>query len=220
MLEVNCSKCQIRACYTGEANLDSLPDFCPMRIMPHVIEKALEQYSRENFKRFYVSSAWTEKQAYEWVRGQLVPVWPRIREVIEFCKRLGIIRIGVAFCVGLSDEARRVVETLEKHGLKVYSVICQCGGVDKTDLGVRAKYKLSKDKSQHETACNPISQAYVLNEAETELNLIVGLCLGHDILFNLNSKAPVTTLIVKDRVSGHNPTVSLYCRYMHGRIEP
>lgn len=220
MFEVNCARCQIRACYTGKADLDSLPNFCPVRTMPHVAEKALEQYRREDFKRFYVSSAWIENQSYEWVRDQLVPVWPRIREVIEFDKRLAIKRIGVAFCVGLSDEARQIVEALEKHGFKVYSVICQCGGVDKTNLGVPAEHKLSRDKSQPETACNPISQAYVLNTADTELNLIVGLCLGHDILFNLNSKAPVTTLIVKDRVSGHNPAVALYCRYMRGRIEP
>ena len=38
----------------------------------------------------------------------------------------------------------------------------------------------------------------------------LGLCVGHDMLFNKHSKAPVTTLVVKDRVTGHNPVAVLY----------
>jgi uncharacterized metal-binding protein len=51
------------------------------------------------------------------------------------------------------------------------------------------------------------------------MNLIVGLCLGHDILFTMNSKAPVTTLIVKDRMLGHNPVIALYSNYHRGILE-
>ena len=64
-----------------------------------------------------------------------------------------------------------------------------------------------------ESACNPVLQAELLNRAETELNVIVGLCIGHDILFTKTSKAPVTTLIVKDSLLGHNPVVGLYSDY-------
>jgi uncharacterized metal-binding protein len=57
-------------------------------------------------------------------------------------------------------------------------------------------------------------QSYIastsLNENGTELNIIVGLCIGHDLLFSMKSKAPVTTLIVKDKFTGHNPAVALY----------
>ncbi len=42
------------------------------------------------------------------------------------------------------------------------------------------------------------------------MNIIMGLCVGHDMLFNKYSEAPVTTLVVKDRVTGHNPTAVLY----------
>lgn len=48
----------------------------------------------------------------------------------------------------------------------------------------------------------------VLNDLQTDLNIIVGLCIGHDILFTKYSEAPVTTFIVKDRVTGHNPAIS------------
>jgi uncharacterized metal-binding protein len=56
-------------------------------------------------------------------------------------------------------------------------------------------------------------QAEMLNRAGTELNLIVGLCIGHDILFTQHSDAPVSTLVVKDRMSGHNPIAPLYSAY-------
>ena len=40
--------------------------------------------------------------------------------------------------------------------------------------------------------------------------MLVGLCVGHDSLFIRHSKALVTVLIAKDRVTGHNPAAVLY----------
>jgi uncharacterized metal-binding protein len=53
-------------------------------------------------------------------------------------------------------------------------------------------------------SCNPAGQAKYLEEKRTELNIMVGLCLGHDMIFNSKSKAPVTPLVVKDRKLQHN----------------
>ena len=64
-----------------------------------------------------------------------------------------------------------------------------------------------------ETMCNPILQARVLNREKTDLNIAIGLCVGHDALFSKYSDAPVTTLIAKDRVLGHNPVAALYSGY-------
>jgi uncharacterized metal-binding protein len=61
--------------------------------------------------------------------------------------------------------------------------------------------------------------AELLNRAGTEINVILGLCIGHDMLFIMNSKAPVTTLIVKDRLLGHNPVIGLYSSYHKKIIE-
>ena len=58
--------------------------------------------------------------------------------------------------------------------------------------------------------CNPILQARLLEEEGTDFNIVVGLCVGHDSLFYKYSKAPTTTLIVKDRVTGNNPAAVLY----------
>jgi uncharacterized metal-binding protein len=84
--------------------------------------------------------------------------------------------------------------------------------VDKTELCVSQGYKIG-DAGKFEAGCNPIVQALLLNTVKTDLNVIVGLCIGHDILFTKYSKAPVTTLIVKDRYTGHNPLAALYSNY-------
>ncbi|WP_274596750.1 DUF1847 domain-containing protein [Desulfurobacterium thermolithotrophum] len=50
------------------------------------------------------------------------------------------------------------------------------------------------------------------------MNVIVGLCIGHDMLFQMHSRAPVTTLIVKDRVLAHNPVGALYSNYYKRKL--
>jgi uncharacterized metal-binding protein len=90
-------------------------------------------------------------------------------------------------------------------GFKVTLVNCMAGGV------TRLKLKLKEWENAFSTiVCNPLMQAEVLNREKTELNVMVGLCLGHDVLFIKHSKADVTPLIVKDRVTGHNPIAALY----------
>jgi uncharacterized metal-binding protein len=139
----------------------------------------------------------------------------RIEELFAFCKKLPAKRVGIAFCVGLSREAGMVQEALEQHGLEVHSACCKVCGLSKEDLCLPRL----RD-SGFETACNPIGQAFLLNRESTDLNLIVGLCLGHDMLFAKHSAAPVSTLIVKDRVLGHNPAATLYSSYHSKRLIP
>jgi uncharacterized metal-binding protein len=139
---------------------------------------------------------------------------PRIVEVIEFAKAMGYERIGLAFCVGLSREAEAVHSIFEKD-FEVYSVCCKVCGIPKKRLGLKP---VSGDPD--ETMCNPAGQAEVLNDKATDLNLIVGLCIGHDIVFTKLSKAPVSTLVVKDRVLAHNPCGAIYSRYYLRRLDP
>ena len=63
----------------------------------------------------------------------------------------------------------------------------------------------------------PITQAEILNSEGTEFNILVGLCVGHDSLFIKYSQAPVTVLIAKDRVFGHNPVMGLYLSGYYSR---
>lgn len=181
-----------------------------------IIDKAILEYKKVNIKKIYINSAITEQGAYEIVRGRRISVRPRLLEIIKFSELMGWKKIGIAYCGGLRNEASRVVEILENAGLDIYSIVCSCGHFDKTDLGVHKKYKISNldgNADKFEEACNPIVQAEILNSERLDLHIIIGLCIGHDILFTMYSKAPVSTLIVKDRVMGHASMISLYSAY-------
>lgn len=216
-----CAKCQVALCEStalGKVNRDALPKSCPIQTSPETVDHAISRYNEDPIKKLYVPATITEKKAYQNVRGVVMAVRPRIKELIEFAKLLNVKKIGMAFCAGLRDEALRLTGFLEKQGFIVASVVCKCGAVDKSELGVDKEYKIGNPE-EFESACNPILQAELLNNAETALNVIVGLCVGHDILFTTNSKAPVTTLIVKDRLLGHNPVIGLYSAYHKRTIE-
>ncbi len=137
--------------------------------------------------------------------------WPRLREIIEYSRKLGVKRIGIAFCIGLRREANYASQALENAGFDVYSVCCKVGGINKLDLRIPKEFTLRK--GDFEAICNPIGQAMILNAVKTELNVVIGLCVGHDSLFYRYSKAPAVTLIAKDRVTGHNPAAVLYTGY-------
>ncbi|MGC8823138.1 MAG: DUF1847 domain-containing protein [Bacteroidales bacterium] len=119
----------------------------------------------------------------------------RVEELKNYARLSGIKRIGIANCIALKKEAAKLKEALESE-FEVYSIDCYTGRIPSAELlGTDAKG----------TSCNPAGQADYLAQNNTELNISFGLCMGHDIIFNQKSKAPVTTLIVKDRQYKHNP---------------
>ncbi|RXK85101.1 DUF1847 domain-containing protein [Chlorobaculum sp. 24CR] len=132
----------------------------------------------------------------------------RAEEIVAFARRIGAKKIGLVTCVGLAGEARIFARILEAHGFEPFSALCKAGAVDKSEIGIDEELKLKP--GSHESLCNPVMQARVMNEKPTDLNVVIGLCVGHDSLFMKHSDAPVTTLIVKDRVLGHNPAAALY----------
>jgi len=132
----------------------------------------------------------------------------RLGETILFAKQLGCSKIGLAFCIGLSNEAKIIDEIFSKH-FEVISVCCKVCGINKKDFDLP---QISSESQ--EVMCNPAGQAKLLNQAGTQLNVLCGLCVGHDAIFAKLSKAPATTLIAKDRVLAHNPAGALYCQYI------
>ena len=135
----------------------------------------------------------------------------RLEELILYCKGMKYEKLGIAFCIGLEEEARTIDQILEKD-FEVHSVCCKVCGVDKSE------FDLERLKDGIDPTCNPIGQAMILNREKTELNIILGLCIGHDILFTKYSEAPVTTLVVKDRVLAHIPLGAIYSRYFRARF--
>jgi tRNA-Thr(GGU) m(6)t(6)A37 methyltransferase TsaA len=139
--------------------------------------------------------------------------WPRAQEIVEFCRRAGYRRVGIAFCAGLAEEAAVYAKMLAQE-FEVSSVCCKVCGLPKTDFGLPRLHEEDPD----EVMCSPVAQADLLGRAGTELNVVIGLCVGHDALFYRHSRAPVTTLVAKDRVLGHNPAAVLYSRYWRRRL--
>ncbi|WP_340818762.1 DUF1847 domain-containing protein [Methanolobus sp. WCC4] len=131
----------------------------------------------------------------------------RLEEIILYARDMGYERLGLAFCVGMEKEAEVTQKILEKH-FQVFSVCCKVSAIDKENYGLEKLHPESFDPT-----CNPIGQAMILEKKGTQLNIIIGLCIGHDILFTQHSSAPVTTFIVKDRVLAHNPAGGIYSGY-------
>ncbi len=132
----------------------------------------------------------------------------RVEEICEFAGRMGYRRIGLAFCSGLMHEAELLHDVFSARGFEVISVICKVGRVPKERIGLDDNEKVMP--GQFEAMCNPITQAEFLNRAGTELNVMMGLCVGHDALFLKHVKAYTTVFAVKDRLLGHNPLAALY----------
>lgn len=174
------------------------PPFCPTA---HLQEEdwqwAVERYGEERNHDIMVASAEVEFEGY--------CQWTRVEEIMHFARKIGAHKIGIANCIGLQREARIFAQILRANGFEPFSVICKVGGKAKSSLGIPLSCE-----AIGAAMCNPILQARLLNEAHTELNVVIGLCVGHDSLFYKYSEAYVTTLVTKDRVTGHNPAAALY----------
>ncbi len=131
----------------------------------------------------------------------------RAEEVVAFARNLGAKKVGIASCVGLVKETRQFISYLKSQDLESFCVLCKVGAVDKSEIGLPESVR--RVEGAHESICNPVLQAHILEHEKTDLNVIIGLCVGHDSLFIRHSAAPVTYLIVKDRVNGHNPAAGL-----------
>jgi uncharacterized metal-binding protein len=134
--------------------------------------------------------------------------WTRVEDTIEFAHEMGYRTLGIASCIGLKREAAVLESVLKDNGFSVVSTICKTGGVPKEKIGLKDSEKVNP--GGFEAMCNPVAQAMLLDAAGSKLSIVVGLCVGHDSIFYRTSKAPVTTLVAKDRVLGHNPVAALY----------
>lgn len=197
--KLSCTDCGVLNCYR-KAN--QFPQFClTTNASGEEIKEVNELYRKDE----YVSKM---SNAAAEIEGLYYGKLTRVEEIIEFARITGAKKIGIATCVGLMSEAKNFAKILKIKGLESYGVICKVGATDKSDVGVPDDLKI--EKGCHESLCNPVLQAKLLNAEKTDLNVIVGLCVGHDSMFIKFSDAPVTTLITKDRVLGHNPAAALY----------
>ena len=199
-LEHSCAECGTGGCGVPSRGR---PEFCTSDHIPPVVkEAAMAAYDEGDNRKIMQTAAQVEYEGY--------CRWPRVQEIVEFAKRMGYQRIGIATCNGLLKESGILARILRSHGFKVFGIACKAGMVPKTDMGI--------DEACTAVGCNmcnPILQAAMLNTQDTEFNVVMGLCVGHDSLFYKYAKAPCTTLVTKDRVTGHNPAAALYTSHTY-----
>lgn len=188
------------------------PANCPTINMTDVVKAANAEYELPAVKQFALNASIQEGECYV-NKGRDNPhvrygIKPRIQETIEFAHKMGYKRLGLAFCGGVRPEAKIVSEILRAQGFEVVSVVCKIGRTPKEFIGIQEEQKCNP--GSFEAMCSPIAQAKALNEARTEFNILVGLCVGHDSLFLRYSDALCTVLVVKDRVTGHNPVAAIH----------
>ena len=192
--KIRCAACKTRECRGGKDCLDEA-------------ERLGVLYNIQGVARLHKAASAIEARHY--CRE------PRIREIMLFAKELEYRHLGLAFCVGLAEEAAIINEIFSQE-FEVTSVCCKVCGIAKKALDLE---QIDPDR-EHETMCNPAGQATLLNEADTDLNILCGLCVGHDAIFSMISRAPVITLIVKDRVLAHNPIGAIYSQYLRRTMVP
>jgi uncharacterized metal-binding protein/predicted Fe-Mo cluster-binding NifX family protein len=135
----------------------------------------------------------------------------RLSELIYFCLEMNYRRVGVAFCIDLLEPTEILVGVLRRF-FEVSPVCCKIGGIRIADPMQQSQ--MSREEfASGPIACNPRGQAAALNRLDTDVNVIVGLCMGVDCMFAGASAAPVTTLFVKDRSLANNPIGALYSEY-------
>lgn len=197
---MQCSKCPNTACKDND--LSKAPNGCPSVECEDVFAEARKQYDKPIVRKTSQIAAHVEATGYM--------KWPRVQELIVFANKMKYKKIGIAFCIGLKEEAKILTKILEKKDFEVVSGICTQGCLQKKELGIPDEDTFT---GADEVGCNPVGQAYYLNSQKTDLNVVVGLCIGHDINFIKHSEPPTTVLVVKDRVTTHNPCAVLYSRY-------
>jgi Uncharacterized metal-binding protein conserved in archaea len=196
----SCVDCAAGAC---DGKSGTYPEFC---VTCELLEDGDDALLRETIDKYtkdpedsLIAKASAEVEFENYCKAT------RVEEICEFAKKIGAKKLGIATCVGLLKEARTAAAIFRHKGFEVYGVACKAGAVKKTDIGLDPE---QENLGPH--ICNPILQAKLLNKEKTDLNIVIGLCVGHDSLFYKYSDALCTTLITKDRVLGHNPAAALY----------
>lgn len=187
-------------CGTGNCNWEDsyFPEFCLTTHMdPDVLADAMKEYEKDEVRRVTIAAAEVEADNY--------CKFTRLEETIEFARKIGAKKIGIATCLGLLSESRTLAKILRHHGFEVYGSVCKGGTQRKVDIGIPERCDVVGFNM-----CNPVLQAKLLNAAKTDLNILMGLCVGHDSIFYKYSDALVTTLVAKDRVLAHNTVAALY----------
>ncbi len=177
---MNCLQCSKKSCRSavscGAESFDQ--------------ETVLETYRQQDEKS-------AVKAAARLVDGGRAGTLSRIEELVEFSKEMGYRHIGLAYCYGMEDIARCTGDILKESGFRVTGISCTVGALRQDQI--------NQNSSLPGVSCDPLGQAAQLKSQRVDLAVLIGLCLGHDMLFTRHYSGDMTTLVVKDRPFSHDP---------------
>lgn len=160
----SCSDCTRYSCKAKKE--DAYPPFCLTKeIDKELLEETVNIYKTdEEVGKIAVTSASIE--------GEFYCRMTRVEETIEFIKRMGYKKIGVASCVGLMRETSLFCKLLKAEGLDYYAVGCKIGAVDKTEVGVPNEKKSTADALTSPCAIRLCRQRFLPQTA------VISMCLS------------------------------------------
>lgn len=178
---MNCTKCNDKICLKQQSscNRESFNK-----------SEVIEQYQE-------LSNSEIIKVAAQLVDNGRAGTFSRVEELVEYANLMKYKKLGVAYCYGMEQHAKAIETILTDRGFEVSAVSCSVGGLKQSEV--------NSESCIHKVSCNPLGQAQQLNTEYVDLTLIIGICMGHDILLNRNLKMDFTTLVVKDRKNNHAP---------------
>ena len=150
-----CAICGVRAC-SEEPGSKDYPEFCPVPVSQALLREVERVYIEdESVRRLSQESARTEAARY----GKAT----RVEEIMDFARRLGAERLGIAHCVGLMREARLARAIFQAGGFEVYTACCKVGSIPKEAIGLEDGEKIRP--GQFEALCSPVGQAPLRGQA-------------------------------------------------------
>ena len=178
---MDCTKCTAKGCRISEPCTDRSSEY-------------IDQYKTEEAQSI-------TRAASKLVDNGRAGTLSRLEEIVEYARLKDYRMLGVAYCYGMEQEAGLLRDYLTKEGFKTVMASCTVDGI--------SECKVNTTKTDQSVSCNPIGQANVLNSSGADFTILMGLCLGHDILIQNKLNMEYTTWIVKDRVTKHRPMDAL-----------
>jgi uncharacterized metal-binding protein len=189
-----CISCAKTSCYRGD--LEGMPKTCPTRTEAEIAKDATPYREGDRAQQMRVA----DEMPFAADGSQR----NRVQELAAFARARSMRRVGIAFCVTLIKEAQELARQLRAEGLETELVCCRVGAIDYDEIGLPKAHP-----ERFAAICNPVAQARLLNRSQVDLVAQMGLCIGHDLILQEECTAPVTTLVVKDRVLDHHPVLAL-----------
>ena len=106
----SCADCGVMNCLNRKGKY---PEFCPTaELTEEEIDEVVALYTNSRInKKVSIASAEIE--------GEFYGKYTRVEEIIEFARRIGAKKIGIATCVGLIEESRIFAKILRLNGFEV-----------------------------------------------------------------------------------------------------